>query len=378
MNKITKTILSLLILCLILGTAFYPKLKPLLSDKKAEGKNGEKGKEEKGKGGKEEKSKGEKDKGGKGGPAPVEIMVISTENLDEKILTTGTLIPNEEVEIRSEISGRITQINFKEGDNATQGQVLVKINDADLQAQLQKLNYQKQLATVNENRQQQLLKKEAISQSEYDISLTSLNSIGADIENLKAQLAKTVIKAPFSGKIGLRFVSLGSYISPTTKITSLTSRVPIKIDFSVPAKYASTVSKGTNLRFTVEGDERKYNGKVYAVESKIDPTTRSLILRAISPNETGKLTPGAFARIEIVLGSNAHSILVPTESIVPDLKGQKVFVLKNNKVESVKVEVGNRTSESVEILSGLSAGDTLITSGVLQVKVGGEVEIKNK
>ena len=367
MNKITKTLLTLLIFTLIVGAAFYPKLKPLLESKK-EGEKTDK------KEGSPKDSKG----GGKGGPSAVEIMIVNPERFDEKIQTTGTLIPNEEVEIKSEISGRITQINFKEGENAVQGQVLVKINDADLQAQLLKLGYQKQLATVNENRQQQLLKKEAISQSEYDISITNLNSINADIENLKAQLAKTLIKAPFSGSIGLRYVSLGSYLSPTTKITTLTNRNPIKLDFPVPAKYATVVNKGTNLRFTIEGNEQKYNARVYAVESKIDPNTRTLVMRAVCPNDGGKLTPGSFAKIEIILGSKSNSILVPTEAVIPDMTGHKVFVIKNNKAESVEVKVGSRTDSSVEILSGLSLGDTLITTGVLQLRKGSEVIITNR
>lgn len=367
MNKITKSLLSILILTLIISVAFYPKLKPFLASKieSSDSKINGEGKEL-------------KNDNSKSSPAPIEVLVIKYENLDEKIQTTGTLIPNEEVDIRSEISGRITQINFNEGENAVSGQILVKINDADLQAQLQKLNYQKQLATVNENRQKKLLQKEAISQSEYDISITNLNSVNSDIENLKAQLAKTVIRAPFSGKIGLRFISMGSYITPSTRITSLTNRNPIKIDFAIPAKYSKEVRKGTQINFSIEGDSQKHFGSVFAIESKIDPNTRTLLLRAQSPNPNGSLTPGAFARVEIVLKSKKNSILIPTESVIPDVKGQKVFIVRNNKAESVSVEVGNRADKNVEILSGLSIGDSLIISGVLQVKDGGDVKIISK
>ena len=360
MNKITKTLLTLLIFTLIVGAAFYPKLKPLLNEKKEGEKAETKGKEK------------------KGGPSSVEIIVVKADVLEEKIQSTGTLIPNEEVDVRSEISGRITQINFKEGDFAVQGQTLIKINDADLQAQLQKINYQKQLATVNEDRQNKLLQKEAISQSEYDISLTNLNSINADIENLKAQLAKTIIRAPFSGKTGLRYVSSGSYITPSSRITSLTSRIPIKLDFGIPAKYSSVVSKGTKIDFMVEGDEKTHYGNVYAIESKIDPNTRTMLLRAISPNPSGLLTPGAFAKVEIVLNARKNAILIPTEAVIPDLKGHKVFIVKNNKAESIAVEIGSRSDKTVEIISGLSVGDSLVTSGILQIKNGGEVKVVPK
>jgi membrane fusion protein, multidrug efflux system len=362
MSKTTKILLTVIVLLLITALAFYPKLKPFLTGEKKEGKS--------------DKPTDAKGGGGKGGPTFVEVLVISASKLEEKIQSTGTIIPNEEVEIRSEILGRITHIGFKEGDYVSKGQVLIRIYDDDLQAQLQKLGFQKKLAEVNEERQKKLLEKEAISQREYDVSFTSLNSVNADIENLKAQLSKTVIKAPFNGKVGLRYVSLGSYLSPATKIATLTSRIPAKIDFSIPAKYANNVQKGTSIQFGVEGDSTKYGGNVYAVEPKIDPNTRSLVLRAISPNTSGKLTPGAFARVEIVLNARSNAIVVPTEAVIPDLKGHRVFVVKNNKAEPVIVEVGIRNEKTVEITSGLSVGDSLVTSGILQVKPGGEVKVK--
>jgi membrane fusion protein, multidrug efflux system len=388
MNKIVKRIVSLLVIVLIVALAFYPKLKGYFSKKEGDGKGkteqmsasgkgeGRDEKGNKGDGNKGEKGKGGGGPGGKGGPTPVEVMVIASQRIEDKILTTGTIIPNEEVEVRSEISGRITAINFKEGEYVSKGTVLIRINDADLQAQLNKLGFQKKLAQVNEERQRKLLEKEAISQREYDISITNLNSIGADIENLQAQIAKTVIRAPFNGQIGLRYVSLGSYLSPATRITTLTNLVPVKIDFSVPAKYANIVRKGTNITFTTENDDDKHSGSVYAVETKIDPNTRTVMLRATSPNNSRRLVPGAFARIEIVLSSKLGAILVPTEAVVPDMKGHKVFVVRNSKAEPVTVDIGNRTDSDIVITKGLSVGDTLITSGVSQVKPGGDVDIR--
>lgn len=383
MNKIVKTLLTLIVLVLITGLAFYPRLKEFISPKeekmgemKSSGvSKGEKNAPAGASKGTDGKG-GNKGGGGKGGPAPVEVMVIRNQVLEDKILATGTIIPNEEVEIRPEISGRVTDITFKEGDYATKGQVLVRINDADLQAQLQKLGYQKKLAEVNEERQKKLLEKEAISQRDYDVSLTNLNSINADIENLKAQIAKTVIRAPFSGRLGLRFISLGSYISSANRITTLTSQVPAKLDFSVPAKYASSVRRGTRVGFTVEGNDSKHIGTVYAVESKIDPNTRTLTLRATSPNAGGRLIPGSFAKVEIILSAKSGAITVPSEAVIPDLQGHKVFLVRNNKAESVVVELGTRFDRSVEIKKGVQIGDTLITAGILQVKQGGEIDIR--
>ncbi|WP_266367583.1 efflux RND transporter periplasmic adaptor subunit [Tellurirhabdus rosea] len=359
MNPFTKRILTVGIIVLVTGIAFYPRLKPLLESK------AEKGAEAAAK-----PAPG-------GGKAAVEVMVVRSHNLDEKILTTGTILANEEVEIRPEVSGRVTSINFREGDYVRRGTVLLTINDADLKAQLQKLMSNRKLAEDNEARQRRLLEKEAISRQEYEISQTNLSGILADIENLKAQLDKTVIRAPFDGNIGLRYVSLGSYISSSTKIATLTNVTPAKLDFSIPAKYAGQVRKGSTIRFTVEGSEVGRTGQVYAVEPKVDPETRTLLLRAVSPNADRMLVPGAFAKIEVVLSSRGSAIVIPTEAIIPEASGQKVFVLRHSKAESVKVEIGTRTDRSVEIRTGLQPGDSLITSGIQLVKPGGEVEVRN-
>lgn len=364
MSKPIKSILTVLVILIITGLAFYPKLKQYTESKeKSAGNTGTQA----------------ASVASKGGSAPINIMVVGNQRLEEKIVSTGTIIANEEVEIRSEIAGRVTAINFKEGDYVKKGTVLVRINDADLQAQLQKLQYQKKLAEVNEERQKRLLEKEAISQRDYDISLTNLNSLNADIDNLRAQIEKTLIKAPFDGTIGLRYVSEGSYLAPnsTTKIATLTNINPAKIDFSVPAKYALNVNKGTPITFTTEGGSEKFGGRVYAIEPKIDPNTRTLTLRATSPNNNRRLFAGSFARIEIILNSKPNAIVVPTEAVIPNLKGHSVFVVKNNKAQSIPVEIGTRGDKTIEIFKGLSVGDTLITSGILQVKPGGEVDIKN-
>ncbi|MBB3841691.1 membrane fusion protein (multidrug efflux system) [Runella defluvii] len=367
MSKPVKTVVTILVILLITGLAFYPRLKEYASKKEEKGAGAGKNAGAGAKGGAPGKA---------GGPAPIEILVVASQRIEEKILSTGTIIANEEVEIRSEIAGRITSINFKEGDYIQKGTVLIRINDADLQAQLQKLEYQKKLAEVNEERQKRLLEKEAISQRDYDISLTNLNSMNADIENLKAQIAKTVIKAPFDGTVGLRYISSGSYVNNATRIATLTNVNPAKLDFSVPAKYATSVRKGTGITFSTEGGEEKYRGTVYAVEPKIDPSTRTLTLRATSPNPGRKLVPGAFARVEIILNAKPNAIIVPTEAVIPDLRGHRVFIVKNNKAETISVEIGIRNDKTIEITKGLMPGDTLITSGILQVKAGGEVDIK--
>ncbi len=375
MKTATKRILTIFIILLVVGLAFLPKIRPLFQPKPGEAGKGDKTTA----GLKAGDSKGSAAGPGaaKGaGPSPVEVLVISAESLDEKIQTTGTIIANEEVDIRAEVSGRITAINFREGDYVTRGAILLKINDADLRAQLGKVEANRKLAETNEARQKRLFEKEAISRQEYDIVQTNLTGVMADIENLKAQLDKTVIRAPFNGTIGLRHVSVGAYLSPASPIATLTNVNPAKIDFAIPAKYARAVRRGSVIRFSVEGSPARRTGTVYAVEPKVDPETRSLLLRAVSPNGDGALVPGAFARIDVVLSSRGNAIVIPTQAIVPEQKGQKVFIVKNHKAESVPVQIGLRTDRTVEIKSGLHTGDSLITSGIQGVKPGGEVSVQ--
>jgi membrane fusion protein, multidrug efflux system len=361
MSKITKNLLTVLTILLILGVFFYPKLRTVFKPKE------EKDKKEAGKGAKS---------GEKGGKTSVIVTVVRPTRLDDLVHTNGTILPNEEVEIRSEISGRIVTLNIKEGDFAKKGTTLLHINDEDLQARLKKLGFNKKLAEDNEARQKKLLDKEAISQREYDIAVNSVNTISADIEDLTAQIQKMTLKAPFDGTVGFRFVSLGSYISPTTKIATLTNTNPAKIEFAVPAKYSSIVRKGGKIEFKVESSEQNYVGTVYAIDPKIDPDTRTLQIRAIAPNPDGKLIPGAFARVELVLKSKGSALMIPTEAVIPEQKGSKVFIVKNGKAIPQKVKLGTRGDKDVEVLSGLSVGDTLITTGTMQVKPEGDVEIR--
>jgi len=363
MNKPTKNILTIVVIFLILGLAFYPKIKKLTSepDKKEAGKDAKGGK-----GG----------PGGKGGKTAVVVTVVKETRLDDMVSATGSILPNEEVEVHSEIAGRIISLNIKEGDLVQKGTVLFKINDDDLQARLKKLSFNKKLAEDNEGRQKVLLQKEAISQREYDIAVNTVNTIQADIEDLKVQISKCTVKAPFSGTIGFRYVSLGSYISPSTKIATLTSSNPVKIEFSIPAKYASTIRKGNTIEFTTENEENTFTGKVYAIDPKIDPQTRTLQIRAISPNPANKLVPGAFAKVNLITKTKGSAIMIPTEAVIPEAKGNKVFVVINGKSMPRPVVLGTRGERTVEIVKGLSKGDTLITNGIIQVKPEGEIEIK--
>jgi membrane fusion protein, multidrug efflux system len=306
----------------------------------------------------------------------VEVVVIEESKLDNKLIVTGSVLPNESLELKSEASGKITNILFQEGKQVVKGQLLLEINNDEIKAQLLKQQYNQKLNQDNEFRQRKLLEKDAISQEEYDNALNRLNTTVADIKILEAQLEKTHIKAPFAGTIGLRYVSLGAYISPATIVATLYNISPAKIEFAVPARYSAQVKPGEKIFCRVENDLTVYEGVVYAVEPRIDPETRTLKIRAQADNKSGSLLPGQFVKVELILKSQANALLVPTEAVIPDQGGKKVYIMDAGKAKEAKIETGIRTENSLEVLSGLKAGDTLITTGILQLRQGLEVEIQ--
>lgn len=305
---------------------------------------------------------------------PVEAVVLKPRELENKLIITGSVIANESAELRSEASGRVAGIYFKEGEFVKKGKLLLEINDEELKAQLDKAKYNFKLNQDSEYRNRMLLEKEAISQEEYDNALNRLNTAMADIKLFEAQIERTKVYAPFDGYIGLRLLSEGAYITPNNIIASIYSLNPAKLEFSVPARYSARVTQGRNIRFTVENDNTSYEGKVYAVEPQIDQNTRTLKIRAEADNKDGRLLPGQFVRIELIFETIQNAVLVPTEAIIQEMEGAKVYVSRNGRAFPVRVETGIRTATDLEIVSGLQIGDTLVSTGLLQIRDGIELE----
>lgn len=321
---------------------------------------------------------GGRNPGGKGN-APrglqVEGIVAKTGDFTNNLDISGTLEANEAVELRSEVSGLITSINFKEGANVSKGSLLVKINDRDIQAQLQDALTKQRLSGTNENRARQLLEKGAISQEEYDTSLADLQSMRSQTQLIRAQLAKTAIYAPFSGKIGLRSVSVGGYLTPSTLIANLSSIDPLKVSFSVPEKYIGQIKLNSEITFSTDGLNKKFTGKIFAIEPGINTQTRTLQIKALVPNAGNELLPGSFAKITLGLKTIKDALLIPNEAIIPVLNGKTVYISKNGKAQQVKVEAGTRTAEYILITAGLKAGDTVLTTGAMALKPDAPVQV---
>lgn len=300
----------------------------------------------------------------------VNAQIIKPQLLTDNFTTTGVLLPDEEVNLSFETSGKVVQINFVEGSTIRKGQLLAKVNDRQLQAKLHRLIAQLKLAEDRVYRQNALLEKDAVSKEAYEQVQTDLATLRADIEMVKADIALTELHAPFDGVIGLRQISVGAYASPSTIVAKLTKISPLKIQFSVPERYASQIRKGTNLSFKIEGQIDALNAKVYALESTIDPVMHQFTARALYANSNHQLLPGQYASIQLKKEEIANAIAIPAEAIVPEMGKDKVFLYKSGKAEPVEVTTGIRTESQVQIIRGLQKGDTIITSGTLQLRTG--------
>lgn len=300
----------------------------------------------------------------------VTAEVIKKSSISDGIIITGLLLPDEEVSLSFETSGKITAINFVEGTHVKKGQLLAKVNDAQLQAQLRKLEVQLKLAEDRVYRQNALLEREAVSKEAYEQVQTDLAMLKAEIDMVKANIALTELRAPFDGIIGLRQVSEGTYATPSTIVASLTKISPLKIEFAVPERYAGIVKNGANLSFKVEGHLKPFSAKVYATESYVDPTTHTFAIRALYANNNGQLMPGRFANVDLKTQEFDDAITIPSQAIIPEMGIDKVYLYKSGKAQPVTITKGIRNESRAQILEGLNIGDTIITSGTLQLRTG--------
>lgn len=305
----------------------------------------------------------------------VRAVVLSQQGLTDGIFVSGSLVPDEEVSLSFESSGKITDIFFKEGTHVEKGELLAKINDAPLQADLRKKQAQVKLMQDRLFRAKALLEKEAVSKEAFQEAEANLAALEAEIEGVEAQIEQTELRAPFSGIIGLRQVSVGAYATTTTEVATLTKTAPLKVEFNVPERYAGMLPEGTELTFTAEGDLTTRNAKVYASDSRVDPETRTFAIRAIYPNADGKLIPGRYVNVNLVTQRFDNTLAVPSEAIVSEMGIDKVFVCKNGKAQPVEIAKGLRTDAMVQVLRGLVPGDTVITSGTMQLRSGQNVVV---
>jgi membrane fusion protein (multidrug efflux system) len=311
------------------------------------------------------------------GPPPMFDAVLAKEvAINRNINVPGNILPSENTDLHPEVSGRVVTLNFKEGSFVKQGTLLVKLFDADLQAQLKKLEVQLKVSEANEKRQKELLAINGTSQQDYDLANLSVSNIKADMELLKVNIAKTELRAPFDGRLGLRNISLGAYITPSTNVTNIAQVSSVKVEFTVPEKYAVEMQAGKKITLKSTSSNKHYTASVIAAQNSISSETRNLMVRALVSNAEGTLAPGSFVEVGIEVGDGKPAIMIPTQAIIPSTRNKNVIVAQNGKAVFTIVETGVRDSASIEIISGLSIGDTVVINGLLTIKNGMELKVK--
>ncbi|WP_426060883.1 efflux RND transporter periplasmic adaptor subunit [Hymenobacter sp. B1770] len=314
--------------------------------------------------------------GGKGGDVqPVQVYVVQATSLTDQVAATGSVLAEESVVIKSELSGKITSLNIKEGQSVSKGQLLFTINSLEAQAAIKKQEYNIKLFRDQERRQRTLLDKEYISAQEYEQANNQLLTAQADLQALRASLAKAYVRAPFSGVLGLTTATVGTFVSPGAEITTLSKVRPVKIDFAVPGRFAANVRVGDVVSVVDETTNKTFDAKVYAIDPQIDPVSRTQPVRARYANTSNELRPGAFVRVNLKLGEINTALQVPTEAVIPEASGYNVYTVKDGKMVPQKVKIGIRSDKVIQITDGLAVGDSVIRTGILQVKPGDAVRV---
>jgi membrane fusion protein (multidrug efflux system) len=308
----------------------------------------------------------------KSAPIAVDVVVASSEDVSSNLEVNGSVLSNEMAELHPEVSGRLIYLNLPDGANVKEGTLLARVNDADLQAQLEQQKTQLELANKTLKRLSDLLKVNGVNQADYDAALSQVNTVEALIKVINAQIDKTVIRAPFTGELGIREVSPGSYVTPQTLIGSIHQTDKVKIDFTVPETYAPLVVKGNRVKIQADGFTEKLDATITAIEPQINTVSRNIKVRAIP--DKGIIHPGAFVKVYLI--QNGKGIMVPSNCIIPDALSNQVVVVRNNKAVFVNVETGLRNTNLVELTSGVNLGDSIIVSGMLFVRPNAAVKIK--
>ena len=309
------------------------------------------------------------------GPVTVDAFVVSERSIAEDIEVPGSLLPYEETQIRAEVGGRVIHLDINEGATVPKGKLLVKLFDQDLQAQLKKLEVQLKIKEKTEERSSELLAIQGSSQQDYDLSALDVENLRADIEATRIAISKTEIRAPYSGTLGLRNVSMGAYIAPNDVITNIRQVDKLKLEFSIPEKYAKEISPGYVVSFMVDGGGRRHSAKVIATENSVDQTTRTLRVKAEVSEKHSELIPGVFAKVNLQLGKTANALMVPTQSVIPNARNKQVIVVKRDSVVFSVVETGIRDSVYIQLLSGVKPGDTVVTTGLMAIRPSSKVKI---
>ncbi len=320
----------------------------------------------------------EKETSTEGAKAPlmVEGYLVETSTFDNKFVTTANLMANEQVEVKAPISGQVLNINFKEGSTIRKGQSIVRLDDRSWKAQLMGLEAELEKSSKDYDRKKNLVNAGGSSEKDVQEAFATIERLKSEIRQLEINIDLANVRAPFSGTVGMRDFSLGAYLSQGDVITILTETEKLKVDFSLPSQYKNNLKIGKNITVVVEEDT--LSAEIYAISPLINTDSRTIGARAFLNQENERtILPGTYAEVIVSIDSADDALLVPTQAIVPEINDQTVYLFKNGTGERKVVKTGNRNADMVHIVSGLSPGDTVITTGLLQIKQGMNLTLQN-
>lgn len=311
--------------------------------------------------------------GGPGGPVAVEVVSVKTSDFVDDVVAVGTLKSRESVMLRPEVAGRVASVNFKDGAIVAAGTVLVTLDAAIQEAELQQARANLALAKSSFQRNEELVGKKFLSQQALDSSAATLKVQEAAVQLADAKVAKTRIKAPFKGVLGLRNVSVGDYVKDAQDLVNIEAIDILLADFKLPETYLAQLIKGQTVEVTSDAlPGERFEATLDAIDPLVDEGGRSILSRARLDNSAGKLRPGMFVRVRVLFGDRTNVLMVPEQAIVPGAK-PAVYRVVDGKAALVKVKLGVRRAAQVEVLEGLAAGDVVVTAGQLKLREGAAV-----
>ncbi len=309
-------------------------------------------------------------------PVMAEGYVVQPEFHAVSIRATGDLLANEDVEIKAPVAGNVRKIYFREGQHVSKGALLVDIDNRSWIAQKKGLEARLISAEGELRRKQQLLAVQGVSEEDVEQNVAEVASLKAQMEGLDVMIDLAAVRAPFAGRLGMRNFSPGAYLSQGSIITRLVQADKVKVNFTIPAKYAAQANSKQNVRVISSGAGDTASAEIYAIDPKISQSSRSLQIRAIMNTRDQSFIPGDFVQVLLEVERKTDALLIPAECIIPELNTQSVFIVRDGKAVRQVVETGSRTADRVEILKGLSPGDTVLTTGLMGVREGSTIDLQ--
>lgn len=311
------------------------------------------------------------------GPLQVEAYKAEPTSFSTTVTAVGDLLANEKVVVKAPVAGHVQSIHFQEGERVKEGDMLVQLDDRSWKARKKGLEASLVSAESQLKRKKNLLEVEGASKADVEQARAQVENLKASIEEMRVMINLAQVHAPFNGRIGMRDFSKGAYLNKGGRITSLVQSRYLRVNFTLPAKYRSQISKGSSIKVVATSTQDTLQASVYAIAPVMDKDTRSLRIRARLDNTQDRFTPGDFVQLFLRLRERANAIMVPAEAIIPELNKHVVYKIHNGKAVRHQVGIGKRTKRMVEITRGLNAGDTVMVTGLLQVREGQQITVES-